>query len=162
MSRSFRLTRRAEDSLTDIARWTIDSFGLRQAEIYQEELLNCCAAILNGEAYSRSCGVLVDDADDLRFVRAGEHYLVFLDQPDEVVIVDILHSRSDLPRYVAALMALKNKGFRSASQPRRLGQVDAEPVTPALIAPGHFGAGMAKVFLDMAFIDLGAAGKTGA
>jgi plasmid stabilization system protein ParE len=110
MSRSFRLTRRAEDSLTDIARWTIDSFGLRQAEIYQEELLNRCAAILNGEAYSRSCGVLVDDADDLRFVRAGEHYLVFLDQPDEVVIVDILHSRSDLPRHVATLMTVKNKG----------------------------------------------------
>ena len=81
MSRSFRLTRRAEDSLTDIARWTIDSFGLRQAEIYQEELLNRCAAILNGEAYSRSCGVLVDDADDLRFVRAGEHYLVFWISP---------------------------------------------------------------------------------
>jgi plasmid stabilization system protein ParE len=73
-------------------------------------LLNCCAAILNGEAYSRSCGVLVDDADDLRFVRAGEHYLVFLDLPDEVVIVDILHSRSDLPRHVATLMTVKNKG----------------------------------------------------
>jgi plasmid stabilization system protein ParE len=110
MSRSFRLTRRAEASLTDIATWTIENFGLRQAEIYQEELLNRCAEILNGQAYSRSCGVLVYDADDLRFVRAGEHYLVFLDQPDEVVIVDILHTRSDLPRHVATVMTVKNKG----------------------------------------------------
>lgn len=46
MSRSFRLTRRAQDSLTDIARWTIDRFGARQAEIYEAELLDRCRAIL--------------------------------------------------------------------------------------------------------------------
>ncbi|MDJ0820320.1 MAG: type II toxin-antitoxin system RelE/ParE family toxin [Paracoccaceae bacterium] len=110
MNRSLRLTRRAEASLVEIARWTIENFGLGQAELYEAELLNRCDAILNGQAHSRSCAVLVDDADDLRFVRAGEHFLVFMDRPDEVVIVDILHSRSDLPRHVAALNALKNKG----------------------------------------------------
>ncbi|WP_430450529.1 hypothetical protein [Rhodophyticola sp.] len=47
----------------------------------------------------------------MRFVRAGEHFLVFLDRPDEIIIVDILHSRSDLPRHIAALMALKNEGL---------------------------------------------------
>ena len=111
MSRSLRLTRLAEASLSEIARWTIKNFGLRQAELYEAELLNRCKGILNGEAHSRSCAVLVDDADDLRFVRAGEHFLVFLDWPDEVVIVDILHSRSDLPRHLAALMTLKNEGI---------------------------------------------------
>jgi len=111
MSRTFRLTRRAEASLTKIARWTIENFGLRQAELYEAELLNRCKEILNGQAHIRSCAILVDDADDLRFVRAGEHFLVFLDQPDEVVIVDILHSRSDLPRHLAALKALKNEGI---------------------------------------------------
>lgn len=111
MSRSFRLTRRAEASLTEIARWTIENFGLRQAELYEAELLNRCQAILNCEAHSRSCAVLVDEAADLRFTRPGEHFLVFLDQHNEVVIVDILHSRSDLPRHVAALTALKNEGL---------------------------------------------------
>lgn len=110
MSRSLRLTRRAEASLVEIAIWTIENFGLKQAELYESELLNRCDAILNGQAHSRSCAVLVDGADDLRFVRAGEHFLVFLDWPNEVVIVDILHSRSDLPRHVAALHALRNKG----------------------------------------------------
>ncbi|UOA29337.1 type II toxin-antitoxin system RelE/ParE family toxin [Pseudosulfitobacter sp. DSM 107133] len=110
MSRSFRLTRRAEASLTEIARWTIEKFGLRQAELYEAELLLRCEGILSGQAHSRSCAVLVDEADDLRFVRAGEHFLVFLDQPDEVIIVDMLHSRSDLPRHLAALTVLKNEG----------------------------------------------------
>tara|TARA_R110000850_G_scaffold240887_1_gene365423 strand:+ start:187 stop:522 length:336 start_codon:yes stop_codon:yes gene_type:complete len=111
MSRSFRLTRLAEESLTEIARWTIKTFGLRQAEFYEAELLNRCEGILNGQAHSRSCAILVDDSDALRFVRAGEHFIVFLDQPDEVVIVDILHSRSDLPRHLAALKALRNEGI---------------------------------------------------
>lgn len=111
MSRSLRLTRRAEASLTEIARWTIETFGLRQAEEYQAELLNRCEGLLNGQAHSRSCAVLVDDAADLRFVRAGEHFLIFLEQPDEIIIVDILHSRSDLSRHVTGLIAVKNKGF---------------------------------------------------
>ena len=108
MSRSLRLTRRAEASLVEIAKWTIEQFGLKQADLYETELLTRCQAILNGQAHSGSCAVLVDDAADLRFARAGEHFLVFLDQPDEVIIVDILHSRSDLPRHVAALAALRN------------------------------------------------------
>ena len=110
MSRSFRLTRRAENSLVDIARWTISTFGPQQADIYEAELLLRCQLIVNGQAHSRSCTSLVDDAADLRFCRAGEHFLVFLDQRDEVIIVDILHSRSDLPRHVAALGALKGEG----------------------------------------------------
>lgn len=108
MSRSFRLTRRAEDSLIKIARWTIERFGFQQAEIYEAELLSRCEAIANGLAHSRSCSILVDDAADLRYLRAGEHFLVFLDRPGEVIIVDILHSRSDLPRHIAALTALRS------------------------------------------------------
>ena len=108
MSRSLRLTRRAEASLVEIAKWTIEQFGLKQAELYENEVLTRCQAILNGQAHGRSCAVLIDEAADLRFARAGEHFLVFLDQPDEVIIVDILHSRSDLPRHVAALAALRN------------------------------------------------------
>ncbi len=107
MSRSFRLTRRAEDSLVEIARWTIETFGPRQAEIYESELLDRCEAIVKGQAHSRSCAILVDEAEDLRYLRAGEHFVVFLDRPEEVIIVDILHSRSDLPRHIAALTILR-------------------------------------------------------
>lgn len=108
MSRFFRLTRRAEDSLVEIARWTIEKFGPRQADIYEAEFLSRCEAIVNGLAHSRSCSILVDDAADLRYLRAGEHFLVFLERPEEVIIVDILHSRSDLPRHIAALTALRS------------------------------------------------------
>ena len=106
MSRSFRLTRRAEESLVDIARWTIERFGQRQADLYEAELIARCEAIARGEVVSRDCSILVDGAEDLRFTRAGEHFLVFFERPDEVIIVDVLHSRSDLPRHVKALVTL--------------------------------------------------------
>ena len=41
------------------------------------------------------------------------------------------------------------------SQPGGLGQIDPETVAAALIAAGHFDAGMAELFLDVAFVHLG-------
>ncbi|SDF00998.1 hypothetical protein SAMN05421538_1249, partial [Paracoccus isoporae] len=35
MNRSLRLTRRAEASLVEIAKWTIEKFWLKQAELYE-------------------------------------------------------------------------------------------------------------------------------
>lgn len=48
MSRSLRLTLCAEARLVDIARWTIETFGPRQAELYGAELLSRCDAIRSG------------------------------------------------------------------------------------------------------------------
>ncbi len=110
MSRSFRLTRQAEESLVEIARWTVQNFGPQQADLYEAEIIDRCEAIAKGTVLSRSCSILVDDMEELQFTRAGEHFLVFLDQPDEVIVVEILHSRSDLPRHVAALMTLNGEG----------------------------------------------------
>lgn len=110
MSRSLRLTRQAEESLVEIARWTIQNFGPRQADLYEAEIIDRCESIAKGNVLSRSCSILVDDAENLRFTRAGEHFLVFLYQPDEVFVVEILHSRSDLPHHVAALMTLNGEG----------------------------------------------------
>lgn len=105
MTRSFRLTRRAENSLADIAEWTIRTFGIRQAELYETELIDRCEAITRNEAVSQSCAVLLPEAEDIRFARAGEHFIVFLETETEVIIVDFLHSRSDLPRHLEALNA---------------------------------------------------------
>ena len=49
-----------------------------------------------------------------------------------------------------------------ALQPRGLGEIDLEPVAFALIAAGHFGAGVAEVLLHMRFLDLRRGGEAGA
>ena len=46
-------------------------------------------------------------------------------------------------------------------EPRRLGQVDPEPVPAALVASGHLGGGVPELLLDMALVDLGGTGQAG-
>ena len=105
MPKPWRLTRQAERSLVEIARWTFQTFGPRQAEAYEADLIARCVAIAAGGAPSQDCRRLIDPdlVDDLRFTRVGQHFIVFVDMPDQVIIVDVLHSRSDLPRRLAAL-----------------------------------------------------------
>jgi len=105
MSRPWRLTRQAAAALTDIANWTYQAFGAAQAESYQNDLIKCCRQIACGDNPSRPCARLISDTcpDNLRYARSGQHYVVFLDEAERVVIVDVLHVRSDLPGKLARL-----------------------------------------------------------
>ena len=105
MSKPWRLTRTAERSLIEIAIWTLETFGTRQAELYEDELVERCQAISDGHAITYDCKILAGEAveDDVRFARAGEHFVVFVEFAEEIVIVDFLHNKSDLPRRIAHL-----------------------------------------------------------
>jgi len=105
MPRSWRLTRQAEASLVEIARWTLETFGPRQATAYEEDLIARCVAIAAGTAMSQDCRRLIDPdlPEELRFVRAGQHFVIFVEDREQVIIIDFLHARSDLPRRLAAM-----------------------------------------------------------
>jgi plasmid stabilization system protein ParE len=109
MPKPWRLTRAAEASLSDIAHWTYETFGPRQAEAYEEGLIATCRDIAAGTALSQDCRRLIDPelAEDLRFVRNGQHFIVFVEDTDQVIIIDFLHSRSDLPGKLATLQGPK-------------------------------------------------------
>jgi len=95
----WRLTRAAEASLVEIALWTLETFGPRQAGVYEADLIDRCAAISRGKAPWQSCSKVIDPRlpEYLRFTRCGQHLIVFVDEPDQVIIVDFLHGRRDLP-----------------------------------------------------------------
>ena len=105
MPKPWRLTRQAEASLLDIARWTIDTFGPRQAQAYEEDLIARCSGIASGSVPSQSCRAIIDPdlKEDLRFARSGQHFIVFVEDETSVIIVDFLHSRSNLPDRIAQL-----------------------------------------------------------
>lgn len=109
MPKPWRLTRVAEASLVDIAHWTIEAFGLRQAAAYEEDLIAACREIAAGAAMSHDCRRLIDPdlPEDLRFARAGQHFVIFTEEVEQVIIIDILHVRSDLPRRLANLTVAK-------------------------------------------------------
>lgn len=105
MPKAWRLTRQAEVSVAEIARWTFETFGPRQAAAYEEDLIARCVEIASGTALSRPCGHLADvsETEDLRYAHIGEHYVIFVEDEERVVIIDFLHARSDLPRRLAGL-----------------------------------------------------------
>ena len=105
MSRPWRLTRQAEMSLVEIALWTVETFGPRQAAAYEEDLIARCNEIATGTAPSQDCRRLIapDLPEDLRLTRSGQHFIVFIEDAAQVIIVDFLHSRSNLPGKLAAL-----------------------------------------------------------
>jgi len=105
MTKPWRLTRQAEASLLDIALWTFEAFGPRQAQAYEEDLIARCSGIGSGSAPSQSCRTIIDpdSKEDLRFIRSGQHFIVFVEDETCVIIVDFLHRRSDLSAKLANL-----------------------------------------------------------
>lgn len=103
MTRSWRLTPRAEDALVDIALWTIRRFGSAQADAYESELIGRCEALARGDLNGQDCAALADGVAGLSFIRAGRHFVVYLEIGDELVVVDVIHGRADLPRRLRAL-----------------------------------------------------------
>ncbi len=110
MSRPWRLTRQAEASLLEIALWTVETFGTRQAAAYEDDLIARCREIASGTAITQGCRQLIDPElpEDLRFTKSGQHFIVFIEDAAQVIIVDFLHSRSDLPGKLAALSCRGN------------------------------------------------------
>ena len=103
--KTLRLTRRARAAFRDIGRWTEENFGRGPAQSYLAGLLEQCEALADGRAPSQSCRVLVggEVPEDYRFTRAGQHFVVFVETGTEVVVVDFIHSRIDLPGKMAGL-----------------------------------------------------------
>ena len=69
------------------------------------ELIDKCRRIAGGTAISKDCRSMFDPAlpEELRFARCGQHFIVFIDEPELVSILDILRNRSDLPGKLANL-----------------------------------------------------------
>ena len=109
MPKPWRLTRAAEASLIEIARWTNKTFGPRQAMAYEDDLIALCREIAEGSATSQDCRQIIDPElpEDLRFARSGQHFVIFVEQADQVIIVEFLHSRSDLPRRLSRMTKVR-------------------------------------------------------
>jgi toxin ParE1/3/4 len=95
----------AEQSLVEIALWTHNSFGEVQAQKYEAELIERCEAIASGVTFVQNCGILVGqpESSKLFLARSGQHFIVFEEQEDLIVILEFFHSRSDLPAKIASL-----------------------------------------------------------
>jgi toxin ParE1/3/4 len=102
VSRRIRLLPDAERSLEAIAEWTLEEFGPLQAEVDAGRLLAAIDRPAEGTLQGRSARAEWGDRvrEGLLFVRAERHVVLFIEEPEEVVVVEVLHGATDLPRRV--------------------------------------------------------------
>lgn len=106
LAKYYTLTPGAERRLADIALWTIENFGLGQADVYITSLIDRCDAIVTGDAHLRTPASFSESfpKTQILLAKAESHFVVFAELGDEYVIFDFLHERSDLPHQLNELI----------------------------------------------------------
>ena len=98
MKRHYRFTPQAERSFHAISEYSKANFGSRRGQKYMSDMLVVCGKIADGEAHTRACRDIfaTNLRADLRFARAGSHYIVFTTTPSGPLILDFLHHSASL------------------------------------------------------------------
>jgi toxin ParE1/3/4 len=103
-----RLAEQAELDLLDIAIWTAENFGPRQAESYVEtvtlalEALHDGPKILGAKARDDDIGPGICTLHVAREGRKGRHLVVFKEAEGQIIdVLRLLHDSMDLARHVA-------------------------------------------------------------
>ena len=97
---AFRLSRRAEQDLQEIADFTRDHWGTKQCLIYLDALESCCQRLADLPSLGRAC-------DDLRpgyfRMEHGRHVIFYRLVEGGVLVVRILHVRMLPKRHFEAM-----------------------------------------------------------
>ncbi len=74
------------------------TFGAAQSKRYTDQLIARRKAVARGHASHQSCRMIFADdlREDLRFARAGQHFVIFVETEAAVLIVDFLHQSADI------------------------------------------------------------------
>lgn len=90
----YELTPAAERDLLEIARYTIKTWGVEQADRYEAALKAHFKAIGSGEARTR---VFLEHRPELRVGRCEHHYVFFLQRASACpLILAVFHENMDL------------------------------------------------------------------
>lgn len=105
--KGYKLSKQAQQTLTDIIGWTINNFGIEQAIIYKNKLIIRLNALAAGELPSgRPCNLLVSgkyQATDLEFYREGQHYVIYRNTEKFIYVVDFVHGSRNLEKIISEL-----------------------------------------------------------
>ncbi len=103
--KALEFTPSAIDDLENILTWTIGEFGTKQAASYRDELLEKCYAIAEDRQHTRDCSMLMGSSTSsyMRYVQAGQHFVVVVTNDKTCLVVGFLHQSSNLPTHLKNL-----------------------------------------------------------
>jgi len=86
----------AEDDIDGIWDYSADRWGLDQADSYVDVIRDACYALAKGTKHGRLAEVL----PNVQKYLCGSHVVYFLDYPDHLDVIRILHQRQDAERHL--------------------------------------------------------------
>lgn len=86
----------AEADIDGIWDYSADRWGLDQADSYVDAIRDACYALAKGTKHGRPAEVLPDFQKYL----CGLHVIYFLDYPDHLDVIRVLHQRQDAERHL--------------------------------------------------------------
>lgn len=86
----------AEADIGGIWDYSADRWGLDQADSYVDAIRDACYALATGTKHGRPAEVLPDFQKYL----CGSHVVYFLDYPDHLDVIRVLHQRQDAERHL--------------------------------------------------------------
>ena len=107
------LGRRAEDDLANVAAWTAENFGARQADAYIDAILDTIDELAAGQPIrSKARDEISADLRTLHMAkprRRGKHLLMYLESEDTVTILRILHDSMEIARHLPDVERFSSK-----------------------------------------------------
>ena len=92
----YRLSRLAAADLEEIAEYTIERFGIEQSRRYRDGLKTCFVQLADNPALGRRAEQLIRG---LRRFAHQSHVVFYISEPENLLIVRVLHSSMDVPRH---------------------------------------------------------------
>jgi toxin ParE1/3/4 len=86
----------AAADIDGIWNYSADRWGLDQADSYVDAIRDACYALAKGTKHGRPAEVLPDFQKYL----CGSHVVYFLDYPDHLDVIRVLHQRQDAERHL--------------------------------------------------------------
>jgi toxin ParE1/3/4 len=94
----YRLSKRAESDLAEIADYTIETFGIKQSRRYRDGLNTCFQSLADNPKLGRSAKLHF--APELRRYEYQSHVVFYMPEARDVLIVRVLHKSMDAPRHL--------------------------------------------------------------
>jgi toxin ParE1/3/4 len=91
------LSEAADADLAEIGVYTIERWGMAQADIYVGSLIGDMHALATGTAYATKVMAIAG----MRRMRSGSHHIYYRIEPDALIIVRIVHERMDPLRHLS-------------------------------------------------------------
>jgi toxin ParE1/3/4 len=91
------LTNEASDDYQDILLYTLERWGQKQEQIYDDLLDNALTSIRENPKIGRRLPKL---PSRYRAYHVGRHYIIYREEGEDIVVFRILHDQMDLARHL--------------------------------------------------------------